>query len=138
MPAVTERLRNAAFSIHGHGQTHMRVTLTDEIIQLAVDRQRPVQVLDRLAQPTEFGVCAAEAAVNAGLRGRFAQPLRRAQRDGLDGDVAVPVSSPVQEIDQGPGELSGIKVQSSGSAGGDRVLEPLALDFEPGQRLAMV
>ena len=111
------------------------MSLAGRIVQATIKIHSEAQMRAGLTQLTELAIGTRDAAMgNRGTR-PFTQPVRSGQRDTLGGDKTVPVTSPMQEINQSPGNLPCVKVQASVGRCRDRGLQALPLDFEPGQRL---
>jgi hypothetical protein len=91
-----------------------------------------------VVEAAQQGVGVGEGAVGAGLRGRVGQAVGGGHRGTTGGGLVVPVSPPVEEGRQGPGQLPGVGVKSGSSGVVDGGQQHRALHREPIQSLLVV
>ena len=86
----------------------------------------------------QLNIGAGEIAVGAGLRGRIGQPSGGGHGGVLGGGEIVPVPSPVEEAEEGPGQLPGVGVVPGGGGVVDGGEQDGVFGGEPFQGLLMV
>ena len=113
----------------------MGISLTSKIAKGGVQAERPAQLGVALLVVAEQRVYAAEGPMNAGLAKGIARAAGGTERSTLGDKPLVQMPSPVEEVNQRPGNLPGMGIQARSGRQGDGRPQDLVLGVKPGKGL---
>lgn len=135
---VFESIRLAALLLQHPADVDVGTGLSEEVPDPIEQLQGVLQVIVGLAEAAQRGVCAGPEAQGLGQGARIGEPSGCDHADSADAGLVVPEPPHIQVVEEVPGQLPAVGVESGVSGRCDGGHENRLLGVEPGQRPAAV